>query len=352
MFEQITHENILDNALNEVKNDVDKREGSIIFDAISPHAKQLYELYFSMDGMIREMFGDTASREFLIKLCKDRGIVPESATKAIRKGEFNINIPIGARFSLDALDYMVIEKVSDGIYKLICETAGLVGNYDFGSLIPIDYIDGLQTAVLTEVLIPGEDEEPTEGLRKRYLESFDALAFGGNRKDYKDKVHSLQGVGGVKMYRVREGIYNVKIVVMDAQYQKPSSVMLETLQTAIDPEVNQGEGVGIAPIGHVVKVEGVTETSVDFAFNITFDNGYDWALLELDIQTMIDDYFLELKKNWQDISQIIIRIAQIESRALGINGVLDIRDTQINGIAENLAIDENSIPVRGGVISE
>ena len=118
------------------------------------------------------------------------------------------------------------------------------------------------------------------------------------------------------MYRVREGIYNVKIVVMDAQYQKPSSVMLETLQTAIDPEVNQGEGLGIAPIGHVVKVEGVTETSIDFAFNITFDNGFDWALLELDMQKMIDDYFLELKKNWQDSTQIIIRIAQIESRHL------------------------------------
>ncbi|MGE7916336.1 baseplate J/gp47 family protein [Lysinibacillus xylanilyticus] len=351
MFEQITHENILDNALNEVKNDVDKREGSIIFDAISPHAKQLYELYFSMDGMIREMFGDTASREFLIKLCKDRGIAPESATKAIRKGEFNINVPIGARFSLDTLDYVVTEKIREGIFKLKCETAGSLGNYDFGNLIPIDYIDGLQTAVLSEVLIPGEDEELTEDLRKRYLESFDALAFGGNRKDYKDKVHSLQGVGGVKMYRVREGNYNVKIVVMDAQYQKPSSVMLENLQTAIDPEVNQGEGLGIAPIGHVVKVEGVTETSIDFTFNITFDIGYDWALLEFDVQKMVDEYFLELKKNWQDNTKIIIRIAQLESRALAINGVLDIQNTLINGIAENLAIDENSIPVRG-VISE
>ncbi|GAB0167443.1 baseplate J/gp47 family protein [Lysinibacillus sp. CTST325] len=351
MFEQITHENILDNTLNEVKNDVDKREGSIIFDAISPHAKQLYELYFSMDGMIQEMFGDTASREFLIKLCKDRGIAPESATKAIRKGEFNINVPIGARFSLDTLDYVVTEKISEGIFKLKCETAGILGNYDFGNLIPIDYIDGLQIAVLAEVLIPGEDEEPTEDLRKRYLESFDALAFGGNRKDYKDKVHSLQGVGGVKMYRVREGIYNVKIVVMDAQYQTPSSVMLDNLQTAIDPEVNQGEGLGIAPIGHVVKVVGVTKTLVDLTFNITFDVGYDWAVSELDFQAMVDDYFLELKKDWEDNSQLVVRIAQIESRALGIDGVIDIRDTLINGVADNLILDENTIPARG-VVSE
>ncbi|MFF2179428.1 baseplate J/gp47 family protein [Lysinibacillus sp. NPDC058147] len=351
MFEHITHENILNDALNEVDNNVDKREGAIIFDAISPHAKQLYELYFTMDGMIKEMFGDTASREFLIKLSKDRGITPNSATQAIRKGEFNINVPIGSRFSLDTLNFVVTEKISEGIFKLKCETSGALGNYDFGNIIPINYIDGLQTAILSDVLIPGEDEEPTEHLRKRYLESFDALAYGGNRKDYKDKVHSLQGVGGVKMYRVREGIYNVKVVVMDAQFQKPSSVMLENLQTAIDPEINQGEGLGIAPIGHIVKVDGVTETTVDFTFNITFDIGYDWALLELDIQNMVDDYFLELKKKWEDNTQIIIRIAQIESRALAINGVLDIQDTLINGKDENLAIDENSIPVRG-VISE
>lgn len=351
MFEHISYEGLLEASLNNVTNDVDKREGAIIFDALSPHTKQLYELYFSMDGMIQEMFGDTASREFLIKLCKDRGITPEVATPAIRKGEFNIDVSIGDRFSLGTLNYVVTEKISDGVFKLKCETVGIKGNLDYGNLIPIDYINGLETAVLSDVLIPGEDEEPTEKLRKRYLESFDALAYGGNRKDYKDKVHKLQGIGGVKMYRVREGIYNVKLVIMDAQYQTPSLVLIDTIQTAIDPVVNQGEGLGIAPIGHVVKVEGVVETVVNLTFNITYDVGYDWALSELDFQAMIDNYFLELKKEWEDSSQLVVRIAQIESRALGIDGVIDIRDTLINGVADNLILHENAIPVRG-VLSE
>lgn len=42
---------------------------------------------------------------------------------------------------------------------------GIIGNQYLGQMIPIEYIDGLETATLTEILIPGEDEEDTEVLR-------------------------------------------------------------------------------------------------------------------------------------------------------------------------------------------
>src|SRR5690606_762694 len=124
--------------------------GSIIFDAVAPHTIQLFQLYSSMDALINEMFGDTASREFLIRLCLDRGITPDEATYVIRQGEFNIDVPIGSRFNLDALNYVVTEKISDGIFKLRCETAGEIGNHQYGTLIPIEYIDGLARAELTD----------------------------------------------------------------------------------------------------------------------------------------------------------------------------------------------------------
>lgn len=217
MFEHITQEQLLDDALNRVKTDVDKREGAIVYDSLSPSSTQAKELYIAMDGMIVEMYGDTASREFLIKLSLDRGISPYLATKAILKGEFNIDVPIGSRFSLDDLNYIATERISFGVFKVQCETSGYLGNYGFGTLIPIEYIDGLTSAILTELLIPGEDDEDTEDLRKRYLDSFDALAFGGNRKDYKEKVHELQGVSGVKVYRAWQGGSTVKLVIMDSQ---------------------------------------------------------------------------------------------------------------------------------------
>ena len=41
---------------------------------------------------------------------------------------------------------------------------------------------------------PGEDEEDTEAFRNRYLDSFSSQSYGGNRRDYKEKVGSLERV--------------------------------------------------------------------------------------------------------------------------------------------------------------
>lgn len=350
MFEHLSQEQLLHNALDSVNNNVDKREGSIIWDALSPHTIQLYELYLAMEGMLREMFGDTASREFLIRLCLDRGIVPYPTTKAILKGVFNIDIPLGSRFSLDELNYVTIKKIGTGAYQMECETEGIVGNSSFGTLIPIEYINGLTSAELVELLVPGEDEESTESLRKRYLESFEALAFGGNRKDYVDKVHALKGVGGVKVYRIRESIYNVKLVVMDANYDTPSITLLENLQTAIDPVTNQGEGIGIAPIGHTVLIMGVERTAIHINFpTLVLEDALAWEDIELEVQQIIDDYLLELKKLWEESPQLVIRIAHLESRILEISGIIDVQNTTINGVANNFILEENAIPVRGEI---
>ena len=51
----------------------------------------------------------------------------------------------------------------------------------------------------------------------------------------------------------------VKLVIMASDFKAPTPTLLEEIQTAIDPEQNAGEGLGLAPIGHVVLVSGVTE---------------------------------------------------------------------------------------------
>ena len=178
MYENTTFDVILQRMLGRVSNNIDKREGSIVYDTSAPTAIEFQNAYIGLDNILDETFADTASKYYLIKRCGERGIKIEPATYAIRKGEFNIDIPIGARFSLNQLNYTAIEKISDGVFKMQCETAGVVGNAESGSLIPIDYINGLQTAVLTDVLIPGEDEEDIEHLRNRYFNSFTSHVTG------------------------------------------------------------------------------------------------------------------------------------------------------------------------------
>lgn len=345
----MTYEEILQRMLDRVPNNIDKREGSIIYNALAPAAVELAQMYIEIERILNEGFADTASREYLIKRAAERGITPYPATPAIVKGEFNIDVPIGSRFSLDDLNYVVVEKIESGIFKLQCETSGSKANDYLGTLIPVEHIEGLTTAEVTEILVPGEDEEETEVFRERYFRSFDPESYGGNIADYKEKTKSIPGVGGVKVYPVWNGGGTVKLVIINSEYQKPSSELVDQVQTIIDPVQNQGMGLGIAPIGHVVTVEGVKERVVNISTNITYQQGWQWEDIKPYVEEAIDEYFLELIKEWEK-ADIIIRISQIETRILGIEGVIDVGNTEINGVAENLVLESDEIPVRGEII--
>lgn len=173
MFEKMTKEVILDRMLNRISDSLDKREGSVIWDALSPAALELESVYFALDSILNETFADTANREYLKRRAAERGLIPEPATNAVLKAIFNIDVPLGSRFSLNDLNYIVISKIKDSgqykEYQLKCEAFGRIGGNYTGDIIPIDYIDGLAVAKIIETLIPGEDEEDTRYLDKDTL---------------------------------------------------------------------------------------------------------------------------------------------------------------------------------------
>lgn len=351
MYENVTYEVILQRMLDRVSNNVDKRESSPIYNALAPAAVELQLMYIEFDIILQETFGDTASREYLIRRAKERGITPYEATYALLKGEFtptSINLPIGSRFSLNDLNYYVKAKISDGEYQVECEEVGVKGNQYFGDMIPIEYIDGLETAQLTELLIPGEDEEDTEDLRVRYFSSFETKPYGGNKKDYIEKTNAIAGVGSTKVTPIWNGGGTVKLTILNSEFSKASSILIETVQEEIDP-TKDGQGLGIAPIGHVVDVDTAEEITVNISSTITFDDGYSFATLKAQIESVVGAYLLELRKDWANQNQLIVRTAQLETRILGIQGVVDIADTKINSTAANLILSQYQIPVMGGV---
>lgn len=359
MYENMTYELILDRLIQrakEVNPSIDFREGSVMYMTLAPVAMEIMNMYIECNSIMNETFADTASRDYLIKRAAERGITPTSATQAILKAvttPASLDIPIGSRFSLEKLNYKVTEKIADGQYKVVCETFGEEGNAHFGKLIPIQYIDGLETAELVEVLINGEDEEDTESLRKRYFQSLEAEAFGGNKMDYKIRVALINGVGGVKVYGGTDwnGGGTVKIVITDSTYGMPTMTLIDTVQTVIDPVTNQGEGIGIAPIGHFVSVVGVNEQTVNVASNLSYLAGYTWDDVKSDVEIAIKEYFNVLNEQWADEDYLIVRISQIETRILGVVGVIDASGTTINGVEENCRIDKDSI-VKLGEVSE
>jgi len=351
MFENVTYEDILQRMLDRVPSNMDKREGAIIFDALAPAAVELQIMYIELDVILKETFGDTASREYLIRRAAERGIIPLPATYAILKGEFNMNVPIGARFSGSDLNYVVIEQIADGEFQLRCETIGREGNRYFGDLIPIDFIQGLESARLTELLIPGEDEEDTELFRHRYFDSFDAKAFGGNVADYLQKTNSIPGVGATKVTPVWNGGGTVKLTILDSEFNQATPTLIESVQESIDPTRDES-GIGIAPIGHVVTVETVEEIEVNILTSILFEEGYSFNAKRQEIIDVIEDYLLGIRKTWASYDHSVVRIAQIETNIMGLDGVIDITGTRINGTSSNLILSKHQIPVLGVVLNE
>ena len=352
MYENVTFEDLLQRMLDRVPSNMDKREGSVIYDAIAPAAVELQNLYIELDVILKESFADTATMPYLIRRARERGITPFGATPAILKAECSpkdCEVPLGTRFSLNTLNYKVTEKIADGTYKVECETLGAIGNSYFGDMIPIDYVQGLVMMTVTELLIPGEDDETLEAFRERYFKNIMSQAYGGNIADYEEKTMTITGVGGVKVKPTWNGGGTVKLIFQDSTFAKPSTELVALVQNTIDPVGHSGKGYGVAPIGHIVTVEGVNEVVIDIETEITYKGGWSWDAAASHIKKAVDDYFLELSETWMENEYLIVRISQLEAKILDVEGVLDIVGTTLNGSTKNFYLAENEIPVRGGI---
>ena len=81
-------DNIMDRMLARVDDTLDKREGSMIYDALAPAAAELAQMYIVLKNNIDLVFADTAVGEYLDKLVEQLGVSRKQAAKAIRKGLF------------------------------------------------------------------------------------------------------------------------------------------------------------------------------------------------------------------------------------------------------------------------
>lgn len=354
MFEDLTFEDLMERMLERIDDSYDKRESSPIYAALAPAALELMNIYNALDDMFDECFADTASREYLIRLAASRGIVPYAATEAVVKAEFTpdtIELNAGDEFTSPDEDYVILDKISPGIYRMKCKEAGEGGNLYTGEIVPVEYVEGLESATITEILIYGEDDEDTDHLRERYMDTFQANKFGGNRLEYKENALAISGVGAVKVVPAWNGAGTVKLVILSTSFDKASEELIGSVQTKFDPDKN-GMGNGLAPIGHIVTVESVEEVRITVRTKLTFDNGYDWDTCGAQIKTAVSNQLLTLRQGWSEADQIIVRVAAINSAILSVKGVLDAEGTTLNDTAGNLNLSEYQIPVMGGITVE
>lgn len=358
-------EEIMDRLLESVPDHLDKREGSVIYVALAPAAMEIQLLYEELNLVTTEAYADTASLDYLIRRAAERGIAHKESTNAAVKGVFEpttIDL-IGYRFGLidQDLNYVVTEKIGDGVYRLECETPGMDGNQSTGQLVPIysDAIEDDQSSELTKaelsgILDAGAEEEDVDVFRQRYFDSIDNQAFGGNEKDYKAKLLEQDQIGAVKVYPVWNGGGSVKLVILNSAYAAPSDAIVAEMQEIIDPESSHGKGKGIAPIGHVVTVEAAESVPINIALEVIYAEGYTYESALPTMETATEEYFMDIRKNWgaygSDVGSTV-RISYIENKLLNLDAILDVQITTINESDKNLVLEPNQVPVVGAFIN-
>lgn len=338
IFSDRTFENIMEEMLENVSNRFDKREGSIIYDALGPAAAELAQTYIDLNYLYMKLNADNLEGEELEMFVEQRtGIKRRQATQAIRKGVFSkadgsfLNVEIGSRFTGEDLHYTVIEKIKDGEFKLECEELGEAGNGYVGDLIPVDYIDGLGKAELTDVLEYGYDAESDSDLRQRYYERIQTPATSGNKYHYLNWAKEVTGVGDAKVIPLWNGPGTVKVVIVDSNKNPATEDLITNVFQYIEEE---------RPIGATVTVVSAIAKDVEISAKVSLAEGYT-------IQLVLDKFKSDLEQYRKDVAfkDSYISHAKIGSILLSIDGVLDYTELKLNNAMKNIALGEEEIPI-------
>lgn len=366
---QQTYQNILTQMLDQVPATFDKRDTSPVPTSLGPAAYALEGFYISLNQVQLAAYVQTATGQALDYLAVIAGLTRYPASAAVRLGIFDMAVPIGSRYSTingaDSINFQATaattgETEGDYYYQLTAETPGSIGNEYTGPILPITAIPGLNSAQITDILVPGDDEESDEDFRARIIEALNDRPFGGNIASYRTYIMAIDGVGAVQVYPTWNGGGTVKCSVLGADFLPASPTLIENVQNAVDPPPNQGLGLGTAPIGAQVTVVAPEELTVNVSATLQLASGYAIGQVQTPIQQAIENYMLSVRQEWATPVnttsveyQANVYVARITAAIVGVPGVVNATNVQLNGGTADLILTETGatqqVPITGTV---
>lgn len=376
-YEIYTFSYLMSLALSNVPDTMDKRQGSVIYDALAPACHRLAEVYQNIRNVYKDTYAETAQGEDLDNRVVEQGITRYSATRAIKKAYIQdtngnpMSVPVDSRFStlsdINPINYRVVSvyeedgKVVPGYYKLECEVAGAIGNEYAGPLVQITNIRGLGSATMSTLEVPARDEETDDQLRERYFETLNNKSYGGNISQYREQVKDL-GAGSVQVYPVWNGGGTVKLSILDPQNNVCSPEFIEYIKNSVDPENSSGDsgsGLGLAPIGHKVTVVTPSELPIKVSLTITLLPSYELDQLKASIKKAINDYFYTLRDEWDTANgygeySLTVYKSRVSADIIGITGIANVSSVSLNDKSADIALTQSGetqqVPKLGDVV--
>lgn len=255
-------------------------------------AGAVHMLHGHLEWLGRQLFADTAEREFLLVQAGLYGISPTPASFA--SGSVSAT---GTNGSVIPEDTILVH--SDGrTYRVTADAtiasgtatvavqaveAGAAGDLDAGETVSLESpISGVNSAmtVASGGIDGGFDEESTEGLRDRLILRLREPPAGGRDPDYEGWALAVAGVTRAWVYPNENGLGTVvvRFVLDDEEDIFPDVPTVAAVQAALDAE---------RPITAEVTAAAPTPLEVDFTIAVTPNTAEVQAAVEAELADLL-----------------------------------------------------------------
>lgn len=335
---------VLNRMLGTVSSDINKSEGSLIYDALSPTSMEIVKQETKLDELANKFdLSNLSGDELQLRIYQQTGMTRKAATYAngevVITGNGTMSVddlvqtPGGIRYKC-LVDQFVSGSENIAVQAVVAGSSGMIPANQITQF-PIA-IAGLVSVTNPEPTQDGFDAESDASLLQRYYDSIQKPATGGNIAQFTALIKNYAGVGDVKVYPTWAGNNTVKLVIIDANKQPPSADLVAEAQGYMDPGV-AGLGLGVAPFGAFTTVEGAAGKIINVSLNAVKDANYTDEQRLTNMQTNLNAYFKLIAYKEGAVSYAKIGAAILDSA-----GILDYSNLLLNAGTANIPLSYTS----------
>ena len=340
MFEHNDFDTIKKRTLDNIKLDIDKREGSVLSDLASANAMSLARAYLDMEDIMSIGFIQEGFDSFLDKRVGEFGIYrklgQKSVGKIVVKGEEGASISVGTIISCGNLQYVLLNEVvlpNEDIGYLEALEVGSKYNILPNSIFTAQNISkDIHLMMNEEEFKLGIDIESDDELRARFLKVVNNPSTSGNKAHYEEWALQVNGVNKAIVYPLWNGNGTVKVMVIGNDGKPVDEEVIKDVTEHIE---------NMKPIGCELTVTTPTLLNLNISASIEIHEGY---TLDEVIDTFKNNLEIYLKTVVDEI--VYTKIFGVLANTLGVD---DFTDLKINNSIENIVISEDSIPSIGDI---
>lgn len=371
-----TEESIMNRMLDRVPSDIDKSEGSFIWDAQAPVAFMLSEAALWAQELLRRGFASTAASDNpdfrsaeLDLRAAEHGITRREAVAStgsvIFTGKPGTVVPAGTYVATPAdegsgessIEYVTtmavtlsLGNVGTGSAPIKAVTPGKNGNVPAGVIqLMSTPVSGVTSVTNPEPTKSGTDIETDQSLLERFFAKVRSQGTSGNKAQYMQWANEIAGVGGVEVVPLWKGPGTAGLYLLDTDKRAASKDIVDAVQQYIDPS-QDGQGEGVAPAGPVITAMPAEEVAINISVKVQRTQEQPSTINE--IRQLIEDgvrtYLQQIAFNRKDP---LVRYTRIAAVLLDIPIIVDYADLTINGNTsqQNIEIGLGQVAVLGTV---